>query len=60
MNTKATEHVVSKPENLKPAGRAGCRHVKIVAAVAEVLEDGALNIIGMGQTSSRGLKRAWW
>ena len=30
---------------------------KIVAAVAEVLEDGALNIIGMGQTSSRGLKK---
>ena len=29
---------------------------KIVAAVAEVLEDGALNIIGMGQTSSRGLR----
>lgn len=30
---------------------------KIVAIVAEVLEDGQLNIIGMGQTSSRGLKR---
>lgn len=30
---------------------------KIVAVVAEVLEDGALNIIGMGQTPSRGLKK---
>jgi len=30
---------------------------KIVAIVAEVLEDGQLNIVGMGQTPSRGLKR---
>ena len=30
---------------------------KIVAIVAEVLEEGRLNIIGMGQVPSRGLKR---
>ncbi|MDF0604595.1 cell division protein FtsA [Neisseriaceae bacterium TC5R-5] len=30
---------------------------KIVAIVAEVLEDGQLNIIGMGHSPSRGLKR---
>ncbi|NHR04649.1 cell division protein FtsA [Chromobacterium haemolyticum] len=30
---------------------------KIVAIVAEVLEDGQLNIVGMGHTPSRGLKR---
>ncbi|MXR36472.1 cell division protein FtsA [Rhodobacteraceae bacterium CH30] len=30
---------------------------KIVAIVAEVLDDGQLNIIGMGQTPSKGLKR---
>lgn len=30
---------------------------KIVTIVAEVLEDGHLNIIGMGHTASRGLKR---
>jgi cell division protein FtsA len=30
---------------------------KIVTIVAEVLEDGQLNIVGMGQTPSRGLKR---
>jgi cell division protein FtsA len=30
---------------------------KIVAIVAEVLEDGQLNIVGMGQTPSRGMKR---
>ncbi|SCK10877.1 cell division protein FtsA [Vogesella sp. LIG4] len=30
---------------------------KIVAIVAEVLEDGQINIVGMGQVPSRGLKR---
>jgi cell division protein FtsA len=30
---------------------------KIVAIVAEVLEDGQLNVVGMGQTPSRGMKR---
>ena len=30
---------------------------KIVAVVAEVLEDGSLNIVGMGNTPSRGLRK---
>lgn len=30
---------------------------KIVAIVAEVLDDGQLNVVGMGQTPSRGMKR---
>ncbi|MDN0075038.1 cell division protein FtsA [Crenobacter sp. SG2303] len=30
---------------------------KIVAIVAEVLDEGQINIVGMGQTPSRGLKR---
>ncbi len=30
---------------------------KIVAVVAEVLEDGSINIIGMGNAPSRGLRK---
>ena len=30
---------------------------KIVAIVAEVLDDGALNVIGLGTQPSRGLKK---
>lgn len=32
---------------------------KIVAIVAELKPDGLLNIIGLGQHSSKGLKKAW-
>ena len=30
---------------------------KVVAVVADVTEDGALNVVGMGSASSKGLKR---
>ena len=33
---------------------------KIVALVAEVNQEGLLNVIGMGSQDSRGLKKAWW
>ncbi len=33
---------------------------KIIAIVAEVLPEGRMEIIGMGNHPSRGLKKAWW
>lgn len=33
---------------------------KIVALVAEINQEGHLNVIGMGSQDSRGLKKASW
>jgi len=48
---------MSKTKSKKSDRGAGYRHSKIVAIVAEILPEGRLEIIGMGQTPSRGLKK---
>jgi len=33
---------------------------KVVAIVAELKGEGHYEVIGLGQSESKGLKRAWW
>ena len=33
---------------------------KVAAIVGELSSDGTLEVIGIGSTVSRGLKKAWW